>query len=70
MWYVIQTQGGHEEEIANMIRKQISSYYIEECFIPKRERMKKYHGLWNKVEEILFRGYVGFSKAREAISGT
>lgn len=64
MWYVIQTQGGHEEEIANMIRKQISSYYIEECFIPKRERMKKYHGLWNKVEEILFRGYVFADSAR------
>ena len=58
MWYVIQTQGGCEEEIASMIRKQISSYYIAECFIPKRERMKKYHGVWNKVEEILFRGYV------------
>lgn len=58
MWYVIQTLGGEEERTADMIRKMISSNYIEECFIPKRERMKKFHGSWNKTEEILFRGYV------------
>lgn len=58
MWYVIQTIGGKEEETADMIRKMIPSNYMEECFIPKRERMKKFHGSWNKVEEVLFRGYV------------
>ena len=58
MWYVIQTLGGKEEETADMIRKMVSSNYMEECFIPKRERMKKFHGSWNKVEEILFHGYV------------
>lgn len=58
MWYVIQTLGGKEEETADMIRKTVSSYYMKECFIPKRERLKKYHGIWNKEEEILFKGYV------------
>ena len=58
MWYVIQTIGGKEEETADMIRKMVSSNYMEECFIPKRDRMKKFHGSWNKVEEILFHGYV------------
>lgn len=58
MWYVIQTFGGEEERTAHMIRKGISPCFIEECFIPKRERMKKFHGCWNKVEEILFHGYV------------
>lgn len=58
MWYVIQTLGGKEEETANMIRKTVSSCCIEECFIPKRERMKKFHGTWNREEEILFKGYV------------
>lgn len=58
MWYVIQTLGGEEEKTADMIRRRIPSYYIEECFVPKRERMKKYHGCWYKVEEILFHGYV------------
>ena len=58
MWYVIQTLGGEEEHTADMIRKRVSSYYIEECFIPKRERMKKFYGQWNKVEEILFPAYI------------
>lgn len=58
MWYVIQTLGGKEEETADMIRKMVSSYFMEECFVPKRERMKKFHGSWNKVEEVLFHGYV------------
>lgn len=57
MWYVIQTFGGQEEETANMIRRVISPEYIEECFVPKRERLKKFNGSWNKVEEVLFQGY-------------
>lgn len=58
MWYVIQTLGGEEERTADMIRKRIPSCYMEKCFIPKRERMKKYYGQWNKVEEILFPAYI------------
>lgn len=58
MWYVIQTIGGEEEKTAEMIKKCVSSYYIKDCFVPKRERMKKFHGNWNKIEEILFHGYV------------
>lgn len=58
MWYVIQTLGGQEEKTADMIRKMISQDCIEECFVPKRERLKKFHGSWNKVEEVLFQGYV------------
>lgn len=58
MWYVIQTLGGKEEETADMIQKSVSPYCIEECFVPKRERMKKFHGSWNTVEEVLFHGYV------------
>lgn len=58
MWYVIQTFGGQEEQTADMIRKQVSSCYVEECFVPKRDRLKRFHGSWHKVEEILFPGYV------------
>lgn len=57
MWYVIQTLGGQEEKTADMIRKMVSPDYLEECFVPKRERLKKFHGRWNKVEEVLFQGY-------------
>lgn len=58
MWYVIQTYGGEEERTASMISKIASSGCLEECFVPKRERMRKFHGCWNIVEEILFHGYV------------
>ena len=58
MWYVIQTLGGQEERTADMIRKLISFPYVEECFVPKRERQKKFQGCWHTVEEILFPGYV------------
>ncbi len=58
MWYVIQTIGGQEEKTADMIRKMVLPDCLEECFIPKRERLKKFHGSWNKVEEVLFQGYV------------
>lgn len=57
MWYVIQTLGGEEERTVNMVGKLVPSDYIEECFVPKRERLKKYEGCWHKVEEILFHGY-------------
>ena len=57
MWYVIQTLSGEEEKTANVIRNMISPDLVRECFVPKRERMKKFHGSWNKVEEVLFQGY-------------
>ncbi|MCI9164287.1 MAG: antiterminator LoaP [Lachnospiraceae bacterium] len=58
MWYVIQTLGGEEEYTADMIRKRIPPNYMEECFVPKRERIKKFRGQWNKVEETLFPAYI------------
>lgn len=57
MWYVIQTLSGEEERTANVIRNMISPELIRDCFVPKRERLKKFHGNWNKVEEVLFQGY-------------
>ncbi len=57
MWYVIQTFGGQEERTADMIRKMVAPSFLKECFVPKRERLKKFHGSWNKVEEVLFQGY-------------
>lgn len=57
MWYVIQTLSGEEEKTADVIRKMVPSNFVQECFVPKRERMKKFRGNWNKVEEVLFQGY-------------
>lgn len=58
MWYVIQVAGGREEETAGLIRTQISLDVMEESFIPRKERIKKFRGRWQQVEEILFPGYV------------
>lgn len=58
MWYVIQVAGGQEEETAALIQKQIPHEILTECFIPRKERVKKFHGCWQQVEEILFPGYV------------
>ena len=58
MWYVIQTLGGAETRTADMIQKMVSRDCLVECFVPKRERLKKFRGCWNKVEDVLFQGYV------------
>lgn len=60
MWYVIQVQGGQEEKTAELIRRQLTleDSSLNECFIPKKERVKKFRGQWRKLEEILFPGYV------------
>ena len=58
MWYVIQVQGGQEEKTAELIKKQLTlcDDSLRECFIPKKERMKKFKGRWQQVEELLFPG--------------
>ena len=57
MWYVIQTFSGEEDRTADIIRRMVPLDCFEECFVLKRERLKKFHGSWNKVEEVLFNGY-------------
>ena len=58
MWYVIQVRTGTEEEIKNQCLKVISPDVLEHCFIPYYESMKRYHGEWHKVKNVLFPGYV------------
>lgn len=58
MWYVIQVPTGKEEQILKVIRKSNVQKYLEECFIPRYERAKKYFGEWHQEEAVLFPGYV------------
>ena len=58
MWYVIQVISGQEEKILEMIGQYEIQKYIEECFIPKYERRKKYLGQWRTEEAVLFPGYL------------
>lgn len=58
MWYVIQVSGGQEEGTARLMQNRIPRDILKECFIPRKERNKKFKGIWRHVEEILFPGYV------------
>lgn len=58
MWYVIQVTSGQEHCTKELIEKWITGEWIEQCFIPMRERRIKYHGEWKLVQEKLFPGYV------------
>lgn len=57
-WYVIHTMTGKENELLSYINDRIPEDIANECFIPKRERNKKFTGKWRIVTEILFPGYV------------
>lgn len=57
-WYAVQVRSGKEIEIMKTCSLLIDKKALEECFIPKCQRMKKFRGEWVNVEEILFKGYV------------
>lgn len=58
MWYVVQVASGQEHSTKKLIEQWITGEYLEQCFIPMRERRIKYHGSWKLVQEKLFPGYV------------
>lgn len=57
-WYAVQVRTGKEEEIVKACELLVNKQALEECFIPKCKRMKKFKGQWQQIQEILFRGYV------------
>lgn len=59
-WYAVQVTTGKEEETACMCRRVIDTEILQECFIPKGERMRRYEGAWHKEKKILFPGYLFF----------
>ncbi len=58
MWYALQVRTGKEEEIACACRRVAAGDILEECFIPKAERMKRYEGQWHKEQIPMFPGYL------------
>lgn len=58
MWYVVQVYGGREENTAELIKQWIPRQFLTDCYIPVRERERKFHGKWNFVREVLFPGYI------------
>ncbi len=61
MWYVMQVFTGEEETMMRKVTERIDEAILEECFLPKYEEMKRYHGQWHKQQKILFPGYVFLS---------
>lgn len=57
MWYALQVKTGQEENFCQMIRERKLAA-IEECFVLRRERMKKFGGTFHKFEELLFPNYI------------
>lgn len=58
MYYVIQVQTRHEEEIIDMIKKLVSKEILLDIFSPSVEVNKKYKDGWRKVTRKCFPGYV------------
>ena len=58
MWYVMQVVSGQENRTVLMLERIVSAKNLQHCFVPTRRLKKKFHGIWNEVEEKLFPGYV------------
>lgn len=58
MYYVIQVKTGNEDKAISAIKKQLSDKPGFDVFTPMRCVMRKYHGVFRKIEEKCFPGYV------------
>lgn len=74
MWYVVQTVGGQEKHVLDLINKLVDEELIQESFIPQYEVKKRIQGVWKKRVEVLLPGYIFVitdhpGKLREALRG-
>ena len=58
MWYVVQTIGGQEKHVLDLVQKFVDDELIQESFIPRYEVMKRIRGTWQKRAEVLLPGYI------------
>ena len=63
-WYVVQVSPGQEDktcalvELAARNRLKDGRPVLEECFTPRYQVERKYHGAWRMLQPNLFPGYV------------
>ena len=68
-WYVVQTVGGQEDRLVDLIAQFITSAaaveqnptgagLVNEAFVPRYQLKKRYKGTWLLREEVLLPGYV------------
>lgn len=55
--YVIQVMGGKEQHVCDLINRQLNDA-VKECFVPRREVMRRVEGEWVPMRETLFPGYL------------
>lgn len=58
LWYVVQTVGGQEKHVLDLINKLVDEELIQESFIPQYEVKKRIRGVWKKYVEVLLPGYI------------
>jgi len=59
-WYAVQVMTGKEEETSIACKRVLDREVLNDCFTPKYERMKRYHGQWHREERPMFPGYLFF----------
>ena len=55
--YVIQVTGGRETYAKNLIERTMPEL-VSECFVPRRELLRRVDGAWVRTTERLFPGYL------------
>lgn len=58
MWYVVQTVGGQEKHVLDLMSKLVDEELIQESFIPQYEVKKRIQGAWKVRTEVLLPGYI------------
>lgn len=57
-WYVVQTMGGQESQVRDMIVRLVDPCLVDEAFVPRYEMFRREEGVWVKRTEVLLPGYV------------
>ena len=57
-WVVAQVTVGKEEEIRKSCADMLSKSILEDVFVPKHVRFKRYKGEWHKETRPLYSGYI------------
>lgn len=57
MWYIVQVVAGREESVSEKCKYAFPDGSYHHVFVPKYAVLKKYAGIWQQEEKVLFPGY-------------
>ena len=57
-WYAVQVRTGREQATAELCLARIPRIILEDCIIPRFERMRRYQGDWHSEQPPMFPGYI------------